>query len=134
MALGYVRRAGFLALRARAPRTTLRLASLLFTRLLPFESELPLLASILRLRPGLVVDVGANAGIYAAFLARYAARVVAVEPNPTEAEFLRRSLPPHVVVAEVALSDHVGRARLVVLVTARGLPLSPLASLDRAGG
>lgn len=44
------------------------------------------------IRPGdLFLDIGANVGIYSIFMAERGARVIAIEPDPTTAERLRRN-------------------------------------------
>ncbi len=72
------------------------------------------------LRPGMtVVDVGACKGDFTVFAARRvgpAGMVIAVEPEPANARWLRRSIArnrvTNAVVWEMALSDRVGTATL----------------------
>jgi FkbM family methyltransferase len=69
-----------------------------------------------------VVDVGANAGVFATIAASWigpTGRLVAIEPNPAPAGRLRANLRQNgfddrSVVIEAGLSDHVGRATLYV--------------------
>jgi FkbM family methyltransferase len=71
-------------------------------------------------RGDLVADIGAHAGAYALRLARLVGsggRVVAVEPHPDHARWLRRSiaangLDAHVTVVEAAAGAHEGMAWL----------------------
>jgi len=78
-----------------------------------------------RFRPApgqVVVDVGANAGVFATVAASWvgpSGRLVAIEPNPAAASRLRRNLHDNgfddrSVVIEAGLSDHVGAATLYV--------------------
>jgi len=68
-------------------------------------------------RPGdLVVDVGANIGVYAVALASLGARVAAVEPSSSAQRALERSIERNALdqaisVFPSALSDHRGQAR-----------------------
>ncbi len=72
------------------------------------------------LRSGdLVVDVGANVGIFSVYAVRRgAARVLAVEPHPNNAAFLERNLRTNeatgVEVARCALADRDGTVRLTL--------------------
>ncbi len=59
-----------------------------------------------------VLDVGANLGLFASIFAQKARKVVAIEPQPRLAAYLRQVLPGHVEVIETALSDHDGEAEL----------------------
>jgi FkbM family methyltransferase len=60
------------------------------------------------------VDVGANRGIYAYWIAKRAATVDAFEPQPALARYIRAARLRNVHVHETALSDHAGVARLLV--------------------
>jgi FkbM family methyltransferase len=70
----------------------------------------------------LVVDVGANAGVFATVAGTWigpTGRLVAIEPNPAVIERLRRNLrqnglEPRAEVIAVGLSDEAGPARLLV--------------------
>jgi FkbM family methyltransferase len=73
--------------------------------------------------PGqVVVDVGANAGVFATVAAAWigpTGRLVAIEPNPGAAARLRTNLHQNgldarSVVIEAGLSDHAGRATMYV--------------------
>jgi FkbM family methyltransferase len=67
------------------------------------------------LAPGdLVFDIGAHVGNRARALRAAGARVVAVEPQPLFARFLRRTLPADITVVEAALGARAARARMRV--------------------
>jgi FkbM family methyltransferase len=61
-----------------------------------------------------VVDAGANAGLYAYWFAKRAGIVYAFEPIPQLVAYLRRASPKRVRVVECALSDKEGLANLYV--------------------
>lgn len=65
-----------------------------------------------RLKAGdLFIDVGANAGVYALFAADLGARVIALEPSPRAAHWLRRNVALNglpIEVVQAALTDHEG--------------------------
>jgi FkbM family methyltransferase len=79
-------------------------------RLEPEVSLLPALCD----RSRVSFDVGANWGQYAGALRPVSAGVVACEPIPQLARFLRRSYPDGVRVEQVALSDKKGQAEFTV--------------------
>lgn len=60
------------------------------------------------------VDVGANVGLYTSVLARRAKRVIAFEPHPDCADYLRRLAIRNSEVREAAVSDRSGTRRLRV--------------------
>lgn len=60
------------------------------------------------------IDVGANNGVYTWHLARWSAGVVAFEPQPSHAKFLKRAFGRRVRVEQVALSKDAGEATLRV--------------------
>lgn len=65
--------------------------------------------------PGdLAFDVGAHVGTRARALRRCGARVVAFEPQPVFAAFLRHTLPRDVVLMEAALGQTESRAQMAV--------------------
>ena len=67
------------------------------------------------LRPGdLVFDVGAHVGTRTRVMRRCGARVVAFEPQPAFARFLRRFLPGDVVLVEAALGPSEARAEMAL--------------------
>ncbi len=67
------------------------------------------------LAPGdLVFDVGAHVGSRARALRAVGAKVVAFEPQPMFASFLRRSLPSDIVLVEAALGPSEAMAEMVV--------------------
>ncbi len=61
----------------------------------------------------ITVDVGANCGLYTRELARLSRRVHAFEPSHKMADVLRQTSAPNVMVHEIALSDHEGKADLL---------------------
>ncbi len=60
------------------------------------------------------VDVGANRGIYAYWMAKRATRVDVFEPQPALARYIRGARLPNVHVHETALSDRAGSAEMLV--------------------
>ena len=82
-------------------------------RLAPFERELAILPRLVA-KIDVAFDVGANVGLYSAVLSRYSRRVIAIEPNPDCADYLRRLKLPRVDVVEAAAAEMEGRATLVV--------------------
>src|SRR2546423_543083 len=79
------------------------------------EPELRLLRKVVPRGRG-AIDAGANIGTYTYFLRQLTSHVYAYEPSPDLAARLRR-LFADVVVRDVALSDHAGRATLRIPVT-----------------
>jgi FkbM family methyltransferase len=65
-------------------------------------------------RRGLSLDIGAWWGPWTYWLSRRSDQVIAFEPNPAAAAFLRRVAGSNVRVEEVASSDRVGSATLHV--------------------
>lgn len=81
------------------------------------EAELLHLSKLVK--PGeLVLDIGCNLGAYAYELGRLQARVIAFEPNPTLARFVKSVTRAGVEVREIALSSEDGTAEL-------SIPLDP---------
>lgn len=74
----------------------------------PEIALLPLLAP----RGLTAVDAGANKGVYLHHLCRSFDSVVAFEPLPALAHYLKRAAPRNAKVHSVALSDHEGEAEL----------------------
>jgi FkbM family methyltransferase len=62
----------------------------------------------------LTLDIGANRGLYSIGAVRYSKGVVAFEPQPYFASFLRRYMPATVEVRECAVSDTTGTATLLM--------------------
>lgn len=60
------------------------------------------------------VDVGANRGVYAYWMAKRAAVVDAFEPQPDLARYIRKAHLHNVRVHEIALSDRAGIAQMLV--------------------
>lgn len=62
-------------------------------------------------------DIGANAGFYSLLAARKGASVIAIEPSPTNAVFVRRHIELNrchrICLHEVAISDRDGTANFV---------------------
>jgi FkbM family methyltransferase len=79
--------------------------------LVPFEPELQVLPRFLD-REAVAIDIGANVGIYAQLLARGSKRVIAFEPHPGCADFLRRLALDRVEVVQAAMSATDGEAIL----------------------
>lgn len=77
------------------------------------EAELKFLPQIVP-RDRIAIDIGANKGVYTHLLARLASGVEAFEPNPKIYRILTRTLPSNVVAHQVALSNTVGTAELIV--------------------
>ncbi len=77
------------------------------------EPELKILPQIVP-KGRIAIDVGANKGVYSHLLARVAQSVEAFEPNPKIYRILTRALPRNVTAHQVALSDRVGTAELIV--------------------
>lgn len=72
-------------------------------------------------RDGVALDVGASCGVYAYHLSRMARYVYAFEPNPEDAERIRRLRVRNIVVENVALSSQEGQAKLrIPLVSSQG--------------
>jgi FkbM family methyltransferase len=97
--------------------------------LAPFERELAILPRLVA-KTDVAFDVGANVGLYSAVLSRCSRRVVAIEPNPGCAAYLRRLKLPRVDVVEAAAAETAGRATLVVPDIHHGL--GKLATAPRA--
>ncbi len=101
------------------------------------EAELKFLPQIVPRDPT-AVDIGANKGVYSHLLARVCQSVEAFEPNPKIYRILTRTLPRNVVAHQVALSDRVGTAELIVPLTSGGFSnqtasLNPRKRNDGAG-
>jgi FkbM family methyltransferase len=62
----------------------------------------------------ITLDIGSNRGLYAVAALRFSKRVIAFEPQPHFATFLRRYLPPSIDVRECAVSDTAGTATLLM--------------------
>ncbi len=84
---------------------------------------------------GVVVDVGANIGIFSVMAAeRRSNRVIAFEPHPENLRFLRRNVSANrmvnVTVCESAVSDQGGWQRLYVNTNAAGHSLCATPAVD----
>ena len=77
------------------------------------EPELKILPQIVP-PDRIAIDIGANKGVYSHLLARVCQSVEAFEPNPKIYRILTRTLPRNVVAHQVALSDSIGTAELIV--------------------
>jgi FkbM family methyltransferase len=76
------------------------------------------------------IDVGASKGFYSYVLARNAAKVLCVEPNPSVARYLRRVLPKNCEILELALSDSDLNCRLRIPTSADGRDLHYLGTIE----
>ncbi len=90
-----------------------RVAKRAFQAWLGGEPELRLLPRLCQ-RQEVALDVGANYGVYTWHLRRWTNEVVAFEPQPVAAAFLRRAFGSRVRIEEVALSDERGEVVLRV--------------------
>jgi len=83
----------------------------------------------------IAVDVGANMGIYAFAMAKYARAVIAFEPNTDLWPFLRRFLGDAVRLEDAALSNEAGQAEFRVVADNSGVATieanNPLSMIDR---
>ena len=77
------------------------------------EVELSQLPRIVR-KEDLAIDVGSNLGIYTYALSQLAKEVIAFEPIPLLAKFVRNQALPNVTVQEIALSGTNGDRELCV--------------------
>ena len=77
------------------------------------EAELSQLPRIVR-KDDLAIDVGSNLGIYTYALSQLAKQVIAFEPIPLFAKFVRNQALPNVTVRECALSATDGERELCV--------------------
>ncbi len=93
------------------------------------ETELGLLPALVA-RGSLALDVGANLGIYAYALAKWAARVEAFEPNPAVAALARRMLGTRATLHELAASSSSGQRRFRVPLSEQGEALHFGGNLD----
>jgi FkbM family methyltransferase len=87
--------------------------------------ERPIIEDLLATVTGddVVFDIGANVGAYTCFTAEAAKHTVAFEPEPTNAERLRKNLSYNnrkATVLELALADENGYAKLTTATTATG--------------
>lgn len=73
------------------------------------EGELRLLPFLVPDRPG--IDIGANRGTYTYFLSKLCPSVIAYEPNPWMAAFLKKAVASNVEVRETALSNENGETQ-----------------------
>ncbi|SFB18346.1 methyltransferase, FkbM family [Rhizobium sp. NFR07] len=60
----------------------------------------------------IALDIGANCGVYSWYLRRHARNVIAFEPQPDMADFLKAAFGSSVQVELVALSDTAGMAKM----------------------
>ena len=80
------------------------------------------------------VDIGANRGTYTYFLAKRCPRVYAYEPNPWMADFLRKAVPAHVDVRQLALSNRTGQVNFVIPYNERQQYQHNVGSIDNLDG
>lgn len=60
------------------------------------------------------VDIGANLGLFSYLLNQYSQHVIAIEPQPKLASYLKKVLPTSVSVLNFAVSDHAGTAKMLI--------------------
>jgi FkbM family methyltransferase len=111
----------------RVPKT-IRLRRWIRHEMRTGEPELRLVGHLLK-DSGVVIDVGANAGIYSAMAIQRRRWVAAFEPVPEEAARLRRLIGDRGIVHQVALSDNCGKAVLHVPYADFG-PITTRSSLE----
>ncbi len=117
------------ALKHHLPRVWFRFKFLKYKYLRRGEPELWLIRHVIA--PGTTaIDVGASIGMYAAEMARHAAKVIAFEANPQVAAFTARVAPRNVEVINVALSSTSGRASLKIPLNAKGHAIDELATIE----
>ncbi len=111
-----------------------RLSDRQFTRLVAHAHRRfePDMRQLVRQCPvgGTAIDVGGWFGPWTRSLATRATRVITLEPNPTVAQVLRRTIPSNVQLIEAAASDHSGTGLLHVPTLARGTEV--VGSLEHA--
>lgn len=90
------------------PKLTL---AILAHRTWVLEPEIALIGELSRSK-AVAIDAGANKGVYLYHLSRIFDRVVAFEPLPMLADYLRRSVPSNAEVHGLALSNAEGQATL----------------------
>lgn len=122
---------------ARFPRVLHRLRLAKYVSLGWGEKELGIIGAFAQ-PDSACVDVGAHLGFYSCVLAKHAAAVLAVEPNPELARYLSHVCPSNVKVFPTALSDSAGAtATLRIPSRAGGLEdagLATIASQNRFAG
>jgi FkbM family methyltransferase len=103
--------------------------------LAPFEPELAVLPRFLD-KQAVAIDIGANVGIYADLLARGSKRVLALEPHPGCAAYLRKLALDRVEIVEAAVSSVDGEASLRIPQdgSADAHALSSLSAANSFGG
>ena len=117
------------AFETNLPRTALHLRVLRYIHWRPHETELALVAALVQ--PGTdAADVGANTGLFAWQIARFARQCYCFEPHPHLASYLKRALPANCRVIGAGVSDAPGTAELQVPWVG-GRYNESLASLDR---
>jgi len=116
------------ALKHYLPRVWFRIKFVKYKYLKRGEPELWLIRHLVE--PGTTaLDIGASIGIYAAEMARYAAKVIAFEANPEVASFAASVAARNVEVVNTALSSRAGRTTLTVPLNAKGRAVTELASI-----
>lgn len=79
---------------------------------------------------GLFIDVGANRGIYARVAREVGFHVLAFEPNPRLARYIRAWSPPAIEIREELVSSAEGFASIAIPLNSRGSEEDGLASVD----
>jgi FkbM family methyltransferase len=83
------------------------------------EAEMPYIVKILKsLKESGVepvsIDIGANLGLFSYLLSLNSKQVIAIEPQPKLASYLTKVLPKNVSVLNLAISDHEGKAQMLI--------------------
>lgn len=115
-------------LAAALPGSALHRLRRLTARFGPNEAELALVP-LLAPRGAVFVDIGANKGEYVEAALKAGARVIAVEPHPGMAAYLRDVFKERIELLEFALSDQAGTFPLYV-PAARGTAITTRSSLN----
>ena len=112
-----------------APRAWFRFKFLKYKYFKRGEPEVHLIRHLVA--PGTTaLDIGASIGIYAAEMARYAAKVIAFEANPAVAAFTRSVAARNVEVINVALSSKAGTTTLKIPRNPGGATIDELATIE----
>jgi len=92
------------------------------------EEELNLLEMLVH-RTATAIDVGGNHGAYAYFLQSLCDQLIVIEPNPTLAKKLQRSLRKNIQIKQLAVSNAKGQVQLRLPVS-KGKDLTGLATIE----
>jgi FkbM family methyltransferase len=94
-----------------------------------YETEINLLPMLIQ-KNKITIDIGANIGLYAFHLLKYADHVLAFEPNPYISKRLKNTFGNRITVESVALSDHDGEA-IFYLPVEKNEKVHMLGTIDR---